>query len=30
MSICKNGKDPDRDDDYGKDGYSALCQKENC
>lgn len=30
MTICKNLKSPDRNDEYGKDGYSACCTKANC
>lgn len=30
MIICINGKDPDREDEYGKDGYTACCVKEAC
>ena len=27
MKICLNkGKDPNRDDEYGSNGYSALCR----
>ncbi len=30
MTICKNTSDPNRDDEYGKDGYTACCPKESC
>ena len=30
MTICKNISDPDRNDEYGKDGYTACCPKEAC
>ncbi len=25
MTICVNKNDPDRDDDYGRNGYTAAC-----
>ncbi len=30
MTICKNAQDPSRNDAYGRDGYSACCQKSLC
>ena len=30
MTICENKRSPERDDAYGKDGYSACCTKEAC
>ncbi len=30
MTICKNAQDPSRNDEYGKDGYSASCPKSLC
>ena len=30
MTICKNISDPNRNDAYGKDGYTACCPKLNC
>lgn len=30
MTICKNDADPGRNDEYGKDGYTGCCPKENC
>ena len=28
MIICKNGSDPKRNDEYGKDGFTACCPKD--
>lgn len=30
MTICKNTSDPSRNDEYGKDGYTACCTKDSC
>lgn len=30
MTICKNTSDPGRNDEYGKNGYTACCPKESC
>jgi len=30
MTICKNAHTPSRNDAYGRDGYSACCQKSSC
>jgi hypothetical protein len=30
MTLCKNMEDPNRNDEYGKDGYSNCCDKEAC
>ena len=30
MVICMNEKTPDRNDNYGKDGYAACCPKPSC
>ena len=27
MTICKNGSDPNRNDEYGRDGYTCCCWK---
>ena len=30
MTICKNSSDPNRNDGYGKEGYTACCPQESC
>lgn len=30
MTICKNTSDPNRNDEYGKDGYTGCCPKTSC
>ena len=30
MTICKNNSDPNRNDTYGKDGYTNCWWKQNC
>lgn len=30
MTICFNKEDPERDDEKGKDGFTACCSKEEC
>ena len=30
MTICKQESDPNRNDEYGKEGYSNCCWKEAC
>ena len=30
MTICKNLDDPNRNDEFGKDGYTAACPKDVC
>ena len=30
MTICKNAQNPSKNDEYGRDGYSACCPKSEC